>query len=139
MKVVVTGAAGFISLSTLMYLLKQDDVVQIIAADIQADKLSERVKSLGDQRLKAKSVDLRDVKASAALFEGNDIVINCSYQGYATDKEFIDYDQSGNTSKTRARTTVFLRLYRGSRRFFYPDTNVWRAELVWCLLQTDAE
>lgn len=92
MKVVVTGAAGMMSLSALLYLLEQEDVSQVVAADIQEDKLKERVTALGDKRLVARFIDLADVKGSAKVFKGNDIVINCAYQGYITDKEFVDYE-----------------------------------------------
>lgn len=92
MKVVVTGAAGMMSLSTLLYLLEQKDVTQIMAVDIEERKLKERVAMLGDKRLVAKTVDILDVKSSAEAFKGNDVVVNCTYQGRPLDMEYPDFE-----------------------------------------------
>jgi len=92
MKIVVVGAAGMVSLSTLLYLADQNDISQIIAADIQEEKLKERLKKIGDDRLVARFIDLTDIKGSTDVFKGSQIVVNCAYQGYVTDKVFVDYE-----------------------------------------------
>lgn len=91
MKLVVAGAAGKIALGTILCLLKEKDVEQIVCADIQMDKLKAMTAKIGDKRLVCQYIDFRNVRGTAKVFTGCDVVVNCGYQGYTTDKPYIDY------------------------------------------------
>ena len=91
MKLVVAGAAGKIAFGTLLYLLEQEDVEQIVCTDIKEDKVKEVVAKLGDKRLVPKYNDFQDIKGTAEVFKGCDVVVNCGYQGYTSDEPYIDY------------------------------------------------
>lgn len=91
MKLVVAGAAGKIALGTILCLLKERDVEQIVCADIQIEKLDALIDRIGDKRLMAKYIDFQNAKGTAEVFKGCDVVVNCGYQGYTTDVPYIDY------------------------------------------------
>ena len=76
MRVVVTGGAGAMAGGILQDLLRQDDVSEIVVADISEEKAKERVVTLNDKRLVAKFVDLSDEENTVALFKGADVVMN---------------------------------------------------------------
>lgn len=78
MRIVVAGGAGAMAGGVLQDLLQQDDVSEIVVADISEEKAKERVATLADKRLVAKFVDLSDEKGSAALFKGADVIINAA-------------------------------------------------------------
>jgi len=61
MRIVVAGGAGAMAGGVLQDLLQQDDVSEIVVADISEEKAKERVATLDDKRLVAKFVDLSDV------------------------------------------------------------------------------
>jgi lysine 6-dehydrogenase len=76
MRVVVTGGAGAMAGGVLQDLLQQDDVSEIVVADISEEKARERVNILKDQRLVAQFVDLSDEENTTKLFKGAAVVIN---------------------------------------------------------------
>ncbi len=76
MRIVVTGGAGAMAGGILQDLLRQDDVSEIVVADISEEKAKERVVTLNDKRLVAKFVDLSDEENTVALFKGADVVMN---------------------------------------------------------------
>jgi len=102
MKVVVTGAAGRQAWGALWYLLKQKDVAEIVAADIQLDKIKDIVESSGDKRLVAKFIDLNDIEGAAKVFKGARVVINCAYEGYITDENYVNLELAATKAALEA-------------------------------------
>jgi len=102
MKVVVGGATGMQGRGALEYLLRQKDVSQIVAAARSGGKLEELVTSLGDKRLLAKSIDLSDIQGAAKLFRGADVVVNCAYEGYPTDQNYVNLELTATQAALEA-------------------------------------
>ncbi len=102
MKVVVTGAAGKQGRGALWYLLKQKDISQIVAADIQLVKVKELVASLGDRRLVAELVNLSAIEGAAKVVKGADVVVNCAYEGYITDDNYVNLELAATKAALKA-------------------------------------
>jgi lysine 6-dehydrogenase len=80
MKVAVTGASGIQGMSAMIYLLEQGDVDRILATDnYNLERLEKRVEILSDDRLRTKKLDCTNEDASAAVFKGYDVVVNCAH------------------------------------------------------------
>lgn len=79
MKIVVTGGAGSMALSSLVYILDQKDVSEVVIIDINKTRLDERISLLNDKRILGQVLDLADNKASAKIFAGSDVVLNCGF------------------------------------------------------------
>jgi len=92
MKVIVTGATGKQGRGALWYLLRQEDVLQIVCAARGVEELRELVARLEDKRLLAKFIDLSDIESSAEVFKGAHVVINCAYEGYKTDENYFNLE-----------------------------------------------
>lgn len=92
MKVVVVGAAGNQAWGAIWYLLKQQDVSEIVTADIRLDKVKELLTNSGDRRLVAKFIDLNDIDCATKVFKGADVVVNCAYEGYMSDENYMNLE-----------------------------------------------
>jgi lysine 6-dehydrogenase len=60
MKVAVLGAAGIQGFSTLIYLLEQRDITEVVAMDVLDDRLRERIGRLKDDRVRFQVVDVKN-------------------------------------------------------------------------------
>lgn len=79
MRIVVSGGAGAMAWSGVIYLLEQPDVTEILLTDLSEAKIKDRIEKLGgDNRLKGQALDLMDIAASARTFAGYDVVYNCA-------------------------------------------------------------
>jgi saccharopine dehydrogenase-like NADP-dependent oxidoreductase len=78
MKIVVTGGAGAMALPAIIYCLEQKDVTKIVITDIEKKTLDQRVSQLNDKRVTSKVLDVTDIKSSARVFKGADIVLNAA-------------------------------------------------------------
>ncbi|MCI4646369.1 MAG: saccharopine dehydrogenase NADP-binding domain-containing protein [Hyphomonadaceae bacterium] len=79
MKIAVTGASGIQGMSSMIYLLDQEDVTEVFVSDpYNTDRLAARVDALGDARLTLSDLDCTDEEAAAKAFEGYDVVLNCA-------------------------------------------------------------
>jgi len=80
MKVAVTGASGIQGMSTMIYLLEQEDVEKVFVSDnFHLERLQERVKRLNDKRLVMGQLDCSDQKNASEAFKDYNVIINCAY------------------------------------------------------------
>ncbi len=79
MRIVVTGGAGAMALPGLIYILKQENVTEVVVADKDRYKAEERVAFLNDNRVVAKEIDLEDIHECIKLFAGANCVFNAAY------------------------------------------------------------
>jgi lysine 6-dehydrogenase len=78
--VVVVGASGIQGMSAMIYMLEQKDVEKVLAVDnYNLPRLEKRLEELGDSRLSLMKLDCTDEEASAAAFQGYDVVVNCAH------------------------------------------------------------
>jgi len=85
MRIVVSGGAGAMAWPSEIYLLEQPDVAEIVVADMSEAIVGKRIEQLGgDRRLRGEVIDLMDIKASARLFEGADVVYNAAFKTTCT-------------------------------------------------------
>ena len=85
MRVAVIGAAGIQGMSTLVYLLEQEGVSQIVAIDILGEELKKRVSGLKDKRVVFQVVDIRNYEQMLGTLKEADIdviVNNAAIPGY---------------------------------------------------------
>ena len=78
MKAIVLGGVGTLGLSLLTYLKNQQDISEIVVADIQQAKLKEVIAWLNDSRFSPKLLDINDYNALVDAVKGNDVVLNVS-------------------------------------------------------------
>jgi lysine 6-dehydrogenase len=79
MRIVMAGGAGAMALPAAIYCLEQNDLTQLVLADVDASKLDERIDQLEDERVTGHVLDLMDIKASAELFRGAGAVLNAAF------------------------------------------------------------
>jgi len=75
-KIALLGGAGAMGRVTLHDLLDSPDVKEVLVGDINLDAATNLIESLGDPRLEAASVDVRDVEGTAEIVRGCDVLIN---------------------------------------------------------------
>jgi saccharopine dehydrogenase (NAD+, L-lysine-forming) len=78
MKIVVTGGAGAMAFPAIIYCLEQNDVEQIVVTDIEKKTLDQRVAQLNDSRVRGEVLNVMDIKSSARVFKGADVVLNAA-------------------------------------------------------------
>ena len=78
MKIVVTGGAGAMALSAVIYCLEQNDVEQIVITDIEKKSLDQRIAQLNDKRVTGEVLDVMNIKSSARVFKGAHVVLNAA-------------------------------------------------------------
>lgn len=78
MKVLVLGGCGAMGSETTRDLVATSNFDEIVVADVDVAKAGAFCDELNDRRLKAMAVDVTDVKALESLFQGYDIVVNCT-------------------------------------------------------------
>ena len=76
MKIVIAGGAGAMALSAIIYCLEQRDVTEVVIADLDKSKIKERIAQLNDSRVVGEVLNLKDIKASAKVFEGASAILN---------------------------------------------------------------
>jgi lysine 6-dehydrogenase len=76
MKVLILGAAGGMSMTTIKDLLQNSEVSKIFISDYREDKVRERAKFIGDPRLIPLKLDLHNVEEVAKVMAGVDVAIN---------------------------------------------------------------
>lgn len=76
MKIALLGGAGAMGRVTLHDLLESPDVAEILVGDLNLEAATTLIESLGDERLEAAGVDVRDVEGTAQLIKGYDVLIN---------------------------------------------------------------
>jgi len=78
-----------------------------------------------------------EVEIAKAIEEGREALYETIFSSKAGICALLGTEDELEEGNVRAKG--FLWLHRGSRRFYYPDIDVWPTELVWSILQTDAE
>ncbi|MET1179499.1 saccharopine dehydrogenase C-terminal domain-containing protein [Peribacillus simplex] len=76
MKIIVIGGAGIQALGTIYDLLENDEVTEVMIADILIEKAEERAKQIGDPRLTAKQINVLNEEETANVIKGFDVIIN---------------------------------------------------------------
>ncbi|MGE6610281.1 saccharopine dehydrogenase family protein [Peribacillus sp. NPDC076916] len=76
MKIIVIGGAGIQALGTIYDLLENDEVTEVMVADILIEKAEERAKQIGDPRLTAKQINVLNEEETANVIKGFDVIIN---------------------------------------------------------------
>ena len=92
MRVIVPGAMGKQGRGALWYLLRQDDVSEIVVGARRIEQVRDLVSRLGDKRLAPQSIDLSDIESTVNVFKGANVVVNCAYEGYPTDKSYMNLE-----------------------------------------------
>lgn len=85
MRVAVIGAAGIQGMSTLVYLLEQEDVSQIVAIDVLGKALRQRIDRIKDKRVQFQVIDIKDYRRLLGALKEPDIDImvnNAAVPGY---------------------------------------------------------
>ncbi|WP_042355479.1 saccharopine dehydrogenase family protein [Bacillus rubiinfantis] len=77
MKIIVIGGAGIQALGTVYDLLENDEVKEVVVADLLIEKVEERIQQIGDPRLIAQKIDVLNENETVNIIKGNDVVINC--------------------------------------------------------------
>ncbi|MEW5722507.1 MAG: saccharopine dehydrogenase NADP-binding domain-containing protein [Thermodesulfobacteriota bacterium] len=78
MKIALIGGAGAMARTTILDLLDNPEVEEILVADYQADKAAAYVAALGDPRLRSCFVDGFDTDRTAETIKDYDAVINAA-------------------------------------------------------------
>ena len=104
MRVVVAGATGKQGRGALWYLLRQPEVSHLVVGARTLARAQALATELQDSRLSPCAIDLSDVDASAATFEGADVVVNCAYEGYPTDDSYENLELTATHAVLRAGT-----------------------------------
>lgn len=76
MKIIVIGGAGIQALGTIYDLLENDEVKEVMVADILIEKAVERAKQIRDPRLTAKQINVLNEDETAEIIKDFDVVIN---------------------------------------------------------------
>ncbi|MEH7113221.1 saccharopine dehydrogenase C-terminal domain-containing protein [Neobacillus niacini] len=76
MKIIVIGGAGIQALGTIFDLLENNEVKEVMVADILFKKAEERVNMIGDPRLTAKQINVLNEQETADIIRDFDVVIN---------------------------------------------------------------
>ncbi|MGW6383774.1 saccharopine dehydrogenase family protein [Peribacillus butanolivorans] len=76
MKIIVIGGAGIQALGTIYDLLENDEVTEVMVADILIEKAEERAKQIGDPRLTAKQINVLKEEETANVIKDFDVIIN---------------------------------------------------------------
>lgn len=76
MKIIVIGGAGIQALGTIYDLLENDEVTEVMVADILIEKAEERAKQIGDPRLTAKQINVLNEEETANVIKDFDVIIN---------------------------------------------------------------
>ena len=92
MKAVVIGATGRQGKGVIDYLLKQKDVTEVVACARRMDKVKGLIESLRDDRLQPKFIDVSERKNTVEALKGADVAINCAYEGYNTDEDYVNLE-----------------------------------------------
>ncbi|MHB2019625.1 MAG: saccharopine dehydrogenase family protein, partial [Candidatus Xenobia bacterium] len=78
MKVVLPGGAGAMGRVTVRDLMASPKVEKIVVADINLEAAQKLVSALGDKRLEAMRLDVRDTAQAVKQLTGLDVMINCA-------------------------------------------------------------
>jgi len=76
MKIAIIGGAGAMARTTILDLVENQEINQILIADYQEEKAKKIAKSINDSRVKASFVNGFNVKNAVKAIEGYDCVIN---------------------------------------------------------------
>lgn len=76
MKIIVIGGAGIQALGTIFDLLENNEIEEVMIADILLEKAEERAKQIGDPRLTYQKVNVLDEDETATILKNFDVVIN---------------------------------------------------------------
>ncbi|MDQ6599092.1 hypothetical protein E2K98_21250 [Bacillus salipaludis] len=76
MKIIVVGGAGIQALGTIYDLLENEEVTEVMVADILYEKAEERVNLIGDHRLTAAQINVLNEDETAEIIKDFDVVIN---------------------------------------------------------------
>ncbi|MFD1606977.1 saccharopine dehydrogenase family protein [Oceanobacillus luteolus] len=76
MRVIIIGGAGVQALGTIYDLLENDQINEVMVADILVGKAEERIKEIGDPRLTAEKVNVLDEDSTVEIIKDFDVVIN---------------------------------------------------------------
>ncbi|KXA88757.1 hypothetical protein AKJ61_04230 [candidate division MSBL1 archaeon SCGC-AAA259B11] len=77
MKIVVLGAGGNTSPGANRYLAENDDVNEVVLADIDTEEVERRARKLGDKAV-SKYADVDDHEMLVDLFDDADAVVNAT-------------------------------------------------------------
>ncbi len=85
MKILILGAGGGMSLTTIKDLLHSPEVSKIILSDYREESVKERADLIRDRRLFPIKLDLRNVEAVAEVMRTVDVAINEAFYGLNID------------------------------------------------------
>ena len=79
MKVLLLGGAGIVGRAAIKDLVAQDDVSQVIVADLEISRMEQYIRMLGTSKVELRKIDVTDRRALVDLMRGCDVVGNATY------------------------------------------------------------
>ena len=92
MKIVLAGATGKPGRGALWYLLQQSDVSEVVIGARALERTEAIANQFLDRRLVPRAMDLLNVDGCVTAFRGADVVLNCAYEGYPTDENYVNLE-----------------------------------------------